>query len=83
MLDTSTTSRTVDSLVKKGLVHRVPSEIDRRSIDISLTETGIALFTRIEHDMDSKFQIIFDKIDSSQHDTILNSLDLILSALKK
>ena len=83
MLDTSTTSRTVDSLVKKGLVHRVPSEIDRRSIDISLTETGIALFTRIEHDMDSKFQVIFDKIDSSQHDTILNSLDLILSALKK
>ena len=82
ILDTSTTSRTVDSLVKKGLVNRTPSEIDRRRIDISLTETGLTLFQKIEHDMDSKFKAIFDKIDSSQQDVVLSSLDLILNALK-
>lgn len=83
LLDASTTSRTVDSLVKKGLVNRIPSEIDRRSIDISLTETGLTLFQQIELDMDSKFKAIFDKIDSSQQDVVLSSLDIILSALKK
>ena len=82
-LDASTTSRTVDALVKKGLVNRTPSEIDRRSIHISLTEAGQALFLKIESDMDQKFDAILTKIDSSQHDMILNSLELILTALKK
>ena len=82
-LDASTTSRTVDALVKKGLVNRTPSEIDRRSIQISLTEAGHALFVKIESDMDQKFDAILTKIDSSQHDMILNSLELILTALKK
>ncbi len=82
-LDTSTTSRAVDSLVKKGLVLRTPSKSDRRSISISLTEAGMELFHNIEHDMDNKFNSIFNKIDSNQQDTVLHSLDLILTALKK
>lgn len=73
----------MDSLVKKGLVDRTPSELDRRSILISLTEAGHALFNKIEVDMDQKFDAIFTKIDSSKHDIILNSLELIITALKK
>ena len=82
MLDASTTSRTVDSLVKKGLVNRTPSESDRRSINITLTDTGHTLFQNIECSMDSKFDVIFHNIDANQQDKVLKSLDLILTAIK-
>ncbi len=83
MLDTSTTSRTVDSLVKKGLVNRTISVSDRRSIDITLTDSGHALFQNIESYMDSKFDTVLNNIEDNQQDTVLNSLDLILDALKR
>ncbi len=82
MLDASTTSRTVDSLVKKGLVNRTPSESDRRSINITLTDKGHTLFQNIECSMDSKFDVIFHNIDANQQDMVLKSLDLILTAIK-
>ena len=83
LLDTSTTSRIVDSLVKKGWAKRTPSKSDRRKINISLTKDGLTLFHKIEYDMDHTFEKIFNKIESSEHDKVLDALDLILNALKK
>lgn len=40
-------SRLVDSLVRRGLVNRLPHELDRRAVMIELTEEGRALATRL------------------------------------
>ena len=54
-IDMSTTSRTVDGLVKKGYVQRIPSREDRRSVEISLTESGFEIFETIESNNDTFF----------------------------
>jgi DNA-binding MarR family transcriptional regulator len=41
-------SRLVDSLVRRGLVNRVPHEQDKRAVLIELTETGRTLATRLD-----------------------------------
>jgi DNA-binding MarR family transcriptional regulator len=37
----------VDRLAKAGLARRAPSSIDRRSVELSLTESGAALLDRL------------------------------------
>lgn len=83
LLDVSTVSRTVDSLVTKKLVERITSTTDRRSISISLTEKGSILFHSIEQDMNQKFHRIFEYIDANQQDIVLNSLQLVIEAVNK
>ena len=82
-LDISTMSRTVESLVKKEFVFRSPSEIDRRSVDIKLTEKGLKLFNDIESKMDSKFKNIFNQISLENQLIVFNGLNVIIEALTK
>lgn len=79
-LDTSTTSRTVDSLVKKEYVKRTSSSTDRRSIDISLTDLGNELFKNIEKTMEHQFSNIFKKIPSNKQKQVIETLDLLIDA---
>lgn len=49
MLDRmSDTSRIVDRLIKKELVQKVPCKSDRRLVDITITETGLALLDEMD-----------------------------------
>ncbi|WP_160684056.1 MarR family transcriptional regulator [Clostridium sp. C2-6-12] len=82
-LDISTMSRTVDSLVKKKFVVRIPSETDRRSVLISLTSKGLSLFQDIENKMDAKFKSIFDNIPKEDQLTALSGLSIIIEAINK
>lgn len=79
-IDISTTSRTVDGLVKKGYVQRTPSLEDRRSVDISLTESGMVIFETIESNNDTFFADIFDNIPNEEKMNVLHALDVILAA---
>lgn len=79
-IDTSTTSRTVDGLVKKGYVERKVSSLDRRSIDIVLTPVGLKLFQDIESKMDSDFAEIFYRIPEKDQENVLHAMDCILTA---
>ncbi|TYC84503.1 MarR family transcriptional regulator [Acetobacterium wieringae] len=79
-IDISTTSRTVDGLVKKGYVQRIPSLEDRRSVDISLTESGMVIFETIESNNDTFFADIFDNIPNEEKMNVLHALDVILAA---
>ncbi len=45
--DPSTLSRTVDGLIKRGLVKRERSEIDARALELSLTPVGLDLTEKI------------------------------------
>lgn len=82
-IDMSTTSRTVDGLVKKGYVQRIPSLEDRRSINISLTESGFVIFETIESNNDTFFADIFDNIPNDEQMNVLHALDVILEAFDK
>lgn len=47
LLDKSTSSRVVDSLVKKGYVTRIPDSADRRAVALTATAAGVALYQQI------------------------------------
>ncbi len=79
-LDVSTTSRTVDSLVKKDYVLRSISTKDRRSINIRLTQEGFLIFQNIEETMDNEFNEIFSMIPQQEKQNVLHSLDILLEA---
>ena len=57
MLDKmSDTSRIVDRLILKGLVKKVTSKIDKRLVDVSITDKGKKLLTKLdshEEEMDA------------------------------
>lgn len=79
-VDASAMSRTVDSLVENQWVTRFTSSIDRRKIEIKLTEKGASLFNQIEKSMNDKFSIIFDGIPEDERVNVLHSLELITQA---
>lgn len=82
-LDISTMSRTVESLVKKDFVFRSPSKVDRRSIDIELTDKGLNIFNEIETKMNNEFKNIFEKIPTEDQPTAFIGLSIIIDALSK
>ena len=51
LLDKSTASRVVDSLVKKGYVARVENPVDRRAVMLNLTTEGSAVHLRIRTEL--------------------------------
>lgn len=79
-LDTSTTSRTVDSLVKKEYVQRISASTDRRSIEISLTNKGNKLFEDIESSMDFEFSNIYTLLPKEQRKQIGEALNTLIDA---
>ncbi len=81
-LDKSTTSRTVDNLVRRGLVLRQTAADNRRSVVIKLTAGGTALFTDIETNMGRYFEQILASIPASKHQNVLESLKLLLDAIE-
>lgn len=61
MIDKSTTSRVVDSLVRKGLIARVHSMEDRRAVRLAPTKKGDVLYQKIRVSMvDAKKVLIED-----------------------
>ena len=56
----------VDNLEKEELVMRSPSDHDRRSVVVSLTEKGRALFTDIFPQHAERIRQIADVLDSSE-----------------
>ena len=50
-LDKSTTTRVVDSLVRKGYVERTPEAEDRRAVALKVTRSGRGLYERINREL--------------------------------
>ena len=82
-LDKSTLSRTIDSLVKKKLVDRVPNPSDRRYTLISLTKGGESTCKQINSTNDAYFERIFKAIPKGEHDKIIQSFELLVEAMNK
>ncbi|HTL07316.1 MAG TPA: MarR family transcriptional regulator [Chitinophagaceae bacterium] len=79
MLDKmSDTSRIVDRLLKKDLVRKVVCEGDRRLVDVTISENGLALLQRIDSHQDD-MDGVFKNLDEQQAITLNNLLDKIRS----
>ena len=82
-VDKSSVSRSVEEMVQKGYVNREPSREDRRSVVLSLTESGRERFDRIEHDMDMKFRKVMDGIEKEKQEQVLEALRIYNEACRK
>jgi len=82
-VDTSTLSRTVDTMVKSGFVNRFLNPQDRRYVALTLTEQGRAVFHTIENSFNAFVARIFDLIPQEKHAQVMESLVLLTSALEQ
>jgi DNA-binding MarR family transcriptional regulator len=76
-LDASTLSRTVDGLVKSGLVSRVENPENRRSILLSLTKEGRKTCNRINQMCNQFYSGLFERIPAGRRTQLLNAIELL------
>lgn len=81
-LDKSTMSRNVDILVNQGVVKRELHPQDRRYVTITLTQKGEEIFNKIEESMGLFYKNIYEAIPEKKRHQVLESLELLLFALK-
>ncbi|MCR4688268.1 MAG: MarR family transcriptional regulator [Saccharofermentans sp.] len=81
-LDKSGISRTVDELVRKGLVIRSQSEEDRRYVTLELTGKGTSQYSSIESDMDQRFKEILARIPKDKRSMVIEALGILSGALE-
>jgi DNA-binding MarR family transcriptional regulator len=66
----STLSEATSSLVRQGLVDRVRSEQDRRSVDLSLTDEGRRVLTLAQHALNDIREQITDGLPRTTEDEL-------------
>jgi DNA-binding MarR family transcriptional regulator len=79
-LDTSTLSRTIDSLVGKGLVERLRDDDDRRVVRIQLTADGNAMCRSIHKENDAHCRRVFRRIPASKREAVTQSFETLVQA---
>ena len=60
----------VDRLEKDGLVRRSPSETDRRTVFVTLTDSGAASFATLARDHSQEVSRVFDDLPDEDLDTL-------------
>jgi DNA-binding MarR family transcriptional regulator len=79
-LDKSSTSGLVDRAERRGLVRRLPSQIDRRSVRVSLTAEGRTLVQAVADAFDTDVAAIVDPLDPEERATLTKLLSKMLIA---
>ena len=75
-------TRICDDLVEKGLMHRVPNLEDRRRVDLSLTEKGIALLKTIVPELRKKTQTMMKVFSEEEKATLIALLTRLNQSLE-
>jgi DNA-binding MarR family transcriptional regulator len=79
-LDKSSTSGLVDRAERRGLVRRLPSQIDRRSVRVSLTAEGRTLVQAVAADSEADIAAIVEPLDPQERATLTALLSRVLVA---
>ena len=79
-LDDSTLSRTIDGLVRKGLLDRVRDGDDRRVVWIRLTTEGDTVCATIHGQSDALYREVFRRIAPSRREAVARSFDVLVQA---
>lgn len=82
-IDRSILSRITDSLVKEGLVNRIPSEADRRYIELRLTKKGMDKAEGINSYCDSIYINILSVLDPEEREILKRAVPLLAEVLKR
>lgn len=82
-LASSTMTRNIDKLVKKGYLERRRSELDRREIYIRITPKGKELTKKIQEAERDFSQKLFKEIPENEWKNILSALNFILKVFQK
>ena len=64
----------VDRLEKEGLVQRLPSDQDRRSIFVKLTEEGLRRFEILASDHEREVDKFFGELDEAEIDSLTSTV---------
>jgi DNA-binding MarR family transcriptional regulator len=79
--DKSWTSRAVENLVQEGLVEKVPSTQDRRTVRLSLSPAGEARLADLNQTLNALADRTFEHIPAEQHDSVRAALELLQQSL--
>lgn len=82
-LDKSTMSRTINNLVESQVIQREIHPEDRRCIAIKLTNAGEKIYKSIEDNLEKYYKDIFKSIPEEKQEQVLESLKLLIDAVKK
>ena len=81
-LDASTVTRSVDGLVREGLVRRTRDERqDRRRVFVALTARGRALAKKLVHCADAYSDAILERIPRERREDVLLALGVLVEAV--
>lgn len=80
--DKSWVSRAVENLVQEGLVEKVPSAEDRRTVRLSLTHAGEARLAVLNLMLNELAEQAFEHIPAEQHASVRQGLELLQQALR-
>lgn len=81
--DLSTFSRQVQSLIKMGMVTKVPSSADKRISVLGLTQEGQKVALAIQRDMEAHLDEIFSHMTEFEQDMVLQSIKLLNEAMAR
>ena len=76
-LNISTVSRNLSHLIKVDLIIKKKSNQDIRSYNISLSNQGKKIYTKINKSIDNHFYNICTKLDSNEKDLLIDLLNKI------
>lgn len=82
-LDKSTLSRTVDGLVRKGLVKRSIDDMDRRYTNLSLTELGLETCKEINYENDKVYRQLIQKFKENNRDQIIENFYQLVQTMEE
>ena len=77
-LDRSSTSGLVDRAERRGLVRRLPSQIDRRSVRVALTDAGRELVGAVAAEFGRDMTTILDPLAAEDRDRLTRILSAVL-----
>lgn len=77
-LDKSSTSGLVDRAERRGLVRRLPSQIDRRSVRVSLTPEGRTLVQGVTTAFGTDIAALVDPLGLDERETLTALLSRVL-----
>jgi DNA-binding MarR family transcriptional regulator len=76
MIDkSSNTTRLIDKLIQKGFVKRQICKINRRKIEVFITDQGLTLLKKLDPLTEQVNQDIMEKLSSNEQEKLNNLLD--------
>lgn len=79
-VDRSAVTRLLDRLEKKGFLHRVNDQVDRRSVKVEITEPGKMLLTHMDQLAEKHQRSFLGELHPTEYRAFKNNLQKLLRA---